>query len=124
MSLVGRGLDSLIKEQPGQHFSPGTAIGISIQLLNALRALHTIGYLHRDIKPANSTMGRAEENELRLLYLLDFGMARQFMHADVRINFARKINNFVTTGNSETSAKYVQLPWISALCFDIRTYWT
>jgi serine/threonine protein kinase len=52
MSLLGKSVDKLVAEQRGR-FSPGTAIGVSIQLLDGLRALHNIGYLHRDIKPAN-----------------------------------------------------------------------
>ena len=82
MSLLGRSVDKLVAEQHGR-FSLGTAIGVSIQLLDALRALHNIGYLHRDIKPANMTCGRAEDNELRLIYVLDFGMARKYTKEDV-----------------------------------------
>ncbi|KAI3422228.1 hypothetical protein GPALN_012758 [Globodera pallida] len=81
MSLVGRGLDGLLREA-GDHFSPGTAIGLSIQLLAAIRTLHHVGFLHRDIKPANITIGRPEANEQRLLYLIDFGMARKFLRPD------------------------------------------
>uniref|UniRef100_A0A915DEM8 non-specific serine/threonine protein kinase n=1 Tax=Ditylenchus dipsaci TaxID=166011 RepID=A0A915DEM8_9BILA len=44
----------------------------------ALEDLHGIGYLHRDVKPGNYTIGRAELNELRKIYILDFGMARKF----------------------------------------------
>lgn len=83
MSLVGRGLDKLVQDAGGR-FSPGTAIGICIQMLNALRALHGIGYLHRDIKPANAAIGRPEDKGgVRCLFLLDFGMARIFVRKDV-----------------------------------------
>uniref|UniRef100_A0A914I971 Protein kinase domain-containing protein n=1 Tax=Globodera rostochiensis TaxID=31243 RepID=A0A914I971_GLORO len=78
MTLVGRGVDRLVR-QAGGSFSLGTAVGVSIQMLNAIEALHSIGYVHRDIKPHNATMGRAGVNEQRLLYLIDFGMARQYL---------------------------------------------
>uniref|UniRef100_A0AC34GP99 Protein kinase domain-containing protein n=1 Tax=Panagrolaimus sp. ES5 TaxID=591445 RepID=A0AC34GP99_9BILA len=39
-------------------------------------------YLHRDVKPGNYTVGRADLNELRKVYVLDFGMARKFIHDD------------------------------------------
>jgi len=84
MALVGKSLDKLIEERPGRRFTPGTAIGISVQMVNAIRALNEIGYLHRDLKPANAAIGRADENELDVLYLLDFGMARKFKREDVR----------------------------------------
>jgi serine/threonine protein kinase len=83
MALLGKSIDKLIEAAPGRKFSPGSAIGISIQMVNAFRALHNIGYLHRDIKPANAAMGRQEDNELRVLYVLDFGMARKFTRDDV-----------------------------------------
>jgi serine/threonine protein kinase len=87
MALVGKSLDKLIEQAPNRRFSPGTAIGLSIQMVNALRALHQIGYLHRDIKPANTTIGRPEDNETGNVYLLDFGMARKFVREDVSFVF-------------------------------------
>lgn len=58
--------------------SMGTAIGMALQSLEALEDLHGIGYLHRDVKPGNYTIGRTELNELRKVYILDFGMCRKF----------------------------------------------
>ncbi|CAD5225413.1 unnamed protein product [Bursaphelenchus okinawaensis] len=78
MTFVGKSLQDLRKEGPGQHLSMGTAIGAGIQSLEALEDLHNIGYLHRDVKPGNYTIGRAELNELRKIYILDFGMCRKF----------------------------------------------
>jgi len=63
--------------------SMGTAIGSGLQTLEALEDLHGIGYLHRDVKPGNYTIGRAELNELRKIYILDFGMARKFTNEQV-----------------------------------------
>uniref|UniRef100_A0AC35TM39 Protein kinase domain-containing protein n=1 Tax=Rhabditophanes sp. KR3021 TaxID=114890 RepID=A0AC35TM39_9BILA len=76
MTLVGKSLQDLRKEGPGQHMSMGSAIGCSIQSLEALEDLHGIGYLHRDVR--NFCAGRAELYELRKIYVLDFGMARKF----------------------------------------------
>lgn len=70
--------DIIFQESPQGHFSVGTAIGVSIQSLEALDDLHSIGYLHRDVKPGNYTIGRAELNELRKVYILDFGMCRKY----------------------------------------------
>ncbi|KAI6221885.1 Protein kinase domain-containing protein [Aphelenchoides fujianensis] len=74
MNLVGKSLHDLRKAQPSSHFSLGTAIGCGIQCLEALEDLHGIG----DVKPGNYTVGRAEVNELRKVYILDFGMCRKF----------------------------------------------
>uniref|UniRef100_A0A0N4ZMM5 non-specific serine/threonine protein kinase n=1 Tax=Parastrongyloides trichosuri TaxID=131310 RepID=A0A0N4ZMM5_PARTI len=78
ITLVGESLQDLRKAQPEQHYSMGCAISVGIQTLQAIESLHSIGYLHRDIKPANFTVGRIEKNELRRVYMLDFGMCRKF----------------------------------------------
>ncbi|KAL3114856.1 hypothetical protein niasHT_014670 [Heterodera trifolii] len=78
MSLIGRGLFDLLSKA-GDVFSPGTAIGVSLQLLDALKALHKVGYLHLDVKPENATIGRAETNERRRIFLINFGQARRYI---------------------------------------------
>ncbi|KAH7673175.1 CK1/WORM6 protein kinase, partial [Aphelenchoides avenae] len=78
MTLAGKSLQCLRKEGLGQHMSMGSAISVGIQCLEALEDLHNMGYLHRDVKPANYTVGRAELNELRKVYVIDFGTCRKF----------------------------------------------
>ncbi|WKY09901.1 hypothetical protein Q1695_002338 [Nippostrongylus brasiliensis] len=78
MTLVGKSLQDLRKERNPQRLSLGCALSVGIQCLEALEDLHGIGYLHRDVKPGNYTVGRPELNELRKVYILDFGMCRKF----------------------------------------------
>ncbi|PIC31678.1 hypothetical protein B9Z55_012294 [Caenorhabditis nigoni] len=75
-------------------FRMGTAISVGRQSLEALEDMHNIGYLHRDVKPGNYTIGRAEVNELRKVYVLDFGMARKFAHEDGTIKKPRNVAGF------------------------------
>uniref|UniRef100_A0A158P692 non-specific serine/threonine protein kinase n=1 Tax=Angiostrongylus cantonensis TaxID=6313 RepID=A0A158P692_ANGCA len=82
MTLVGKSLQELRNEAPMKKFSMGTAISVGRQCLEALEDLHNVGILHRDIKPGNYTIGRKELNELRKVYMLDFGMARKFVKED------------------------------------------
>jgi len=123
MALVGKSLDKLIAERPSRRFSPGTAIGISIQMVNALRALHQIGYLHRDIKPANTTIGRPEDGETRVIYLLDFGMARRYTRPDVSRNdcFCAKPPSFFA-GHSSPAPSKLKFPRLTTLRSHLRTY--
>jgi len=82
MTLVGRSLQDLRLANIDRKFSMGTALSVGKQCLQALEDLHSIGYLHRDVKPGNYTIGRPEMNELRHVYVLDFGMARRFVNAE------------------------------------------
>jgi serine/threonine-protein kinase len=50
------------------------AIGIVIQLLSALRAVHAKGIVHRDVKPDNMVLIRGAGEPL--VKLLDFGLCR------------------------------------------------
>ncbi|KAL3098767.1 hypothetical protein niasHT_024521 [Heterodera trifolii] len=89
MSQIGRGLFDLLSEA-GDVFSHGTAIGVSIQLLHALKTLHSIGYLHLDVKPENAAIGRAETKERGRIFLIDFGLARRYIRNDGRARRQRK----------------------------------
>uniref|UniRef100_A0A0N4ZM89 non-specific serine/threonine protein kinase n=1 Tax=Parastrongyloides trichosuri TaxID=131310 RepID=A0A0N4ZM89_PARTI len=94
MTFVGRSLADLRNEQKEKRFSHHTAAATAIQCLEALEDLHNIGYLHRDVKPANYTVGRPEVGEFRKIYVLDFGMARKYIHEDGTIKQPRKCAGF------------------------------
>ncbi|WKX96777.1 hypothetical protein Q1695_012878 [Nippostrongylus brasiliensis] len=79
MKLLGKSLQEAKKTGPDQHLSLGPAIGAAIQCLEAIEELHWAGFLHRDVKPGNFVVGRAEDHDLRKLYILDFGMCRRFV---------------------------------------------
>lgn len=49
-------------------------------LLQAICDLHKAGFIHRDIKPSNFAMGR--EEKANVVYMFDFGLARQIMFPD------------------------------------------
>ncbi|EFP12629.1 hypothetical protein GCK72_002698 [Caenorhabditis remanei] len=94
MTLVGKSLQDLNKAGPGGHMTMGCSIGIGIQALESLEDLHNIGYLHRDVKPGNYTIGRPELNEIRKVYILDFGMCRKFTGNDGTIRKPRQAAGF------------------------------
>ncbi|KAL1285504.1 Tau-tubulin kinase [Trichinella pseudospiralis] len=88
MTLVGPNLSSMLKTlgcgaNEQATFSMRTAIHVGIEALEAIEDLHRIGFLHRDIKPHNFACGRAPD--YRNLYLLDFGLCRNYMRKDGKI---------------------------------------
>uniref|UniRef100_A0A1I7VL66 non-specific serine/threonine protein kinase n=1 Tax=Loa loa TaxID=7209 RepID=A0A1I7VL66_LOALO len=77
MSLLGPNLIQLKKMCKVNTFTAGTTNRIGVHALYAIKQLHEIGYVHRDIKPANMVIGR-RGHEARIIYLIDYGMAREY----------------------------------------------
>ncbi len=56
--------------------SPRLAVGISIQIADALRHAHGAGLIHRDIKPANVLLCRSDADHIPQVKVTDFGIAK------------------------------------------------
>ncbi|VDK63182.1 unnamed protein product [Anisakis simplex] len=90
MKLVGKNLWDLRVERPQQRFSLNTALKAAEQCLESIEHLHKIGYLHRDVKPGNFAIGRQENNEHHTIFMLDFGLCRQFSTAEKDLRLPRE----------------------------------
>ena len=84
MQLQGKNLAELRRacsvNSARASFSLSTALRLGLQILRAIESIHSVGFLHRDIKPSNFSMGRHSHNS-RHVYMLDFGLARQYIVA-------------------------------------------
>lgn len=92
MELVGHNLSDIRKRQPQKRLQPTTVYRVSMQVMSALQYLHVSGFLHRDIKPSNFSIGRGMKR--RMIYLLDFGMARMFTDMDGTVRTSRNYAGF------------------------------
>jgi tRNA A-37 threonylcarbamoyl transferase component Bud32 len=69
--LYGQSLASLMHS--GRRFTPAAAVGLAIEVLRTLVAVHAKGIVHRDLKPANLFLvGDLAEPRLKIL---DFGVS-------------------------------------------------
>ncbi|CAH1262224.1 TTBK1 [Branchiostoma lanceolatum] len=93
MSLQGRNLAELRRSQVRGTFSISTTLRLGIQMLRAVQAVHDVGFLHRDIKPSNFTIGRLHQ-DVRKVYLLDFGLARQYTNSAGEVRTPRPVAGF------------------------------
>ncbi|KAI8505689.1 Tau-tubulin kinase 2 [Branchiostoma belcheri] len=93
MSLQGRNLAELRRSQVRGTFSISTTLRLGVQMLRAVQAVHDVGFLHRDIKPSNFTIGRLHQ-DARKVYLLDFGLARQYTNSAGEVRTPRPVAGF------------------------------
>uniref|UniRef100_A0A915PEZ9 Protein kinase domain-containing protein n=1 Tax=Setaria digitata TaxID=48799 RepID=A0A915PEZ9_9BILA len=90
ITMLGSSLHVLRMSQAKNCFSLGTALRFAQQSLEALQDMHSIGFLHRDIKPSNFGIGRQESNDFHIVYIFDFGLARQFATRDKDCRIPRR----------------------------------
>jgi casein kinase 1, epsilon len=77
IDLLGDSLEGLRHKCSGS-FSLKTVIGIGLQMIRRLEAVHSIGVIHRDIKPDNFLI----DPKTNMVYLIDFGLARSYLDRD------------------------------------------
>ncbi|CBY17893.1 unnamed protein product [Oikopleura dioica] len=104
MSLVGKSLAELRRAQPKGTFSLSTTLRLGRHILQAIRDIHEVGFLHRDIKPSNFAMGVS--SKCRQVYMLDYGLARQYVDATGKVRQARTVAGFRGTVRSVTNSHF------------------
>jgi len=94
MSLVGKSLAELRRAQPRGIFSLSTTLRLGKHILAAIRDIHEVGFLHRDIKPSNFAMGQPNSAKTRQVFMLDYGLARQYLTAAGEVRQPRAVAGF------------------------------
>ncbi|XP_013416788.1 uncharacterized protein LOC106178225, partial [Lingula anatina] len=93
MSLQGKNLAELRRGQPRGCFSLSTTLRLGAQILRAVENIHDVGFLHRDVKPSNFAMGRTTST-CKKVYMLDFGLARQYTNSAGEVRSPRAAAGF------------------------------
>uniref|UniRef100_A0A915N6R2 Protein kinase domain-containing protein n=1 Tax=Meloidogyne javanica TaxID=6303 RepID=A0A915N6R2_MELJA len=90
MELKGRDLYRLRKDRNNGSFTLGTAVRVALVTLEAIRELHEVcGFISRDIKAGNFVTGQTTSDDIRNIYLIDFGLSRKYKDANNNIVVAR-----------------------------------
>lgn len=90
MECMSASLEKLFN-QANHHFSKKTCIQLMIQMLVAIEEVHDAGIIHRDIKPDNFMFGRKETGRDKVLCLIDFGLAKEYMEDGKHIPEDQKV---------------------------------
>ncbi|VDM99828.1 unnamed protein product [Thelazia callipaeda] len=81
MQILGKNLSDIRKRQPKRRLSIPTVLRIGMQTMEALKSFFTIYQIFlRDVKPSNICIGLYSHK--RIIYIVDFGMARLYRFDD------------------------------------------
>ncbi|KAL3315959.1 hypothetical protein Ciccas_005404 [Cichlidogyrus casuarinus] len=95
MSLQGRNLADLRRATKKACFSISTTVRLTKQILTAIEAIHSVGFLHRDIKPSNFALALSTSGQpMKTIIMLDFGLARQYTTTSGDLRAPRSVAGF------------------------------
>ena len=75
MDYGGKDLQKILKARGQFAFSRSQLMRIGMELVPALKAMHTCNIVHRDIKPANIVLRLSRSQSIFQLRLIDYGLA-------------------------------------------------
>lgn len=93
MDLLGPSLEDLFNFCQ-RSFSLKTVLLLAEQMLARIEFIHKQNYIHRDIKPDNFLMGLGKQGNL--VYLIDFGLAKQYFDPVSKKHIPYKENKSLT----------------------------
>ncbi|GEQ68720.1 hypothetical protein JCM33374_g2388 [Metschnikowia sp. JCM 33374] len=77
IDLLGPSLEDLF-DWCGRKFSTKTVAQVAKQMLQRMQSIHEHNLIYRDVKPDNFLIGKPSTPQANMVYVVDFGMAKQY----------------------------------------------